>query len=150
MSVFKEIEGLIANQVLVIKACLSTTKLEAKLAGLSVFPLLVNVCLLLVGVMSTWLTAQAFIGYTLMQTFDSITVAFVGTFALNLLAVVLLLFYLRFNLKKMSFEKTRAYLASYTQVRRVPKDLQNECQEKNNARDSSARTDPNHSSMPTQ
>ena len=112
MSALKEIEGLIANQLLVIKACLSMTKLEAKLAGLSVFPLLVNVCLLLVCVMSTWFTAQAFIGFTLMRIFDSIMVAFVGIFALNLFSLVLLLFYLQFNLKKMSFEKTRAYLAS--------------------------------------
>ncbi len=112
MRILDELEGLVSSQWGVIKAGLSLTKLEAKLAGLSVYPLLINWCLLLVCLTSVWLSAMGLLGYGLMWASDNVLVAIAGVFLFNILAFGILLQYLFFNLKKMSFEKTRAYLSA--------------------------------------
>ena len=87
------------------------TKLEAKLAMLSVYPLIINVCMLLVILTSTWLALMGMLGYGLMLAFDSIILAMSGVLLVNGLVLGLLFGYLLFNLKNMSFAKTRAYLS---------------------------------------
>ena len=144
MRLIKELEGLISNQLSVIKTCLSMTKLEAKLAGLSVVPLLINVCFLLVCVMSTWVTAMVILGYILMQTLGSIPLALSGVFIFNMLTLALLFLYLRFNLKKMSFEKTRAYLSRYKELKN--NELKKTCDDG----DSGSRPNSDHSSIAAQ
>jgi hypothetical protein len=111
MRFIDEMEGLVSSQVNVIKIGLSMTRMEAKLAMLSVYPLIINVCMLLVILVSTWLTVMGILGYELMQVFDSMILAMSGILIVNVLVLGLLCRCLLFNLKNMSFEKTRAYLS---------------------------------------
>lgn len=111
MRFFNEIAGLVSSQLSVIQTGLSMTRLEARLALLSIYPLIINVCMLFVILVSTWLTAMLMIGYGLMQLEHNLILTLLGIFMFNLLVLGVLLKYLLFNLKNMSFEKTRAYLA---------------------------------------
>lgn len=111
MRFLNEIEGLVSSQFNVIKTGLSLTRLEARLALLSVYPLVINVCMLFVILVSTWLVTMGMLGYGLMQVYDSVILAMSGVLIVNILMLGLLLRYLLFNFKNMSFEKTRAYLS---------------------------------------
>lgn len=111
MRFIDEIEGLVSSQLNVIKAALSLTRLEARLAMLSIFPLLINVCMLFAVLLSAWLMVIGMLGYELMQAFDSVILAMSGVLIVNILLLSLLVSYLLFNLKSMSFKKTRAYLS---------------------------------------
>lgn len=115
MQFINEIEGLVSSQLHVIKHFLSMTKLEARLAVLSIYPLLINLCMLFVCLISLWLTSNVILGYALMQVLDSLIIAMACVLIFNTLLFGLLLTYLRFNLRKMSFEKTRAYLSRSTE-----------------------------------
>ncbi len=115
MRLLNELEGYVSSQFSVIKTALTMTKLEAKLAGLSLYPLLINVCFLLVCLTSTWVTLMVAFGYVLVYFFGSLPLAFSGVLLLNIITAGLLLKYLRFNLKQMSFQKTRAYLSGSLQ-----------------------------------
>ena len=110
MHFIDELLGLFSSQLSVIKTVFSMTKLEAKLALLSVYPLIINVLMLLVILMGTWLIAMSLLGYGLLQVINSVTWVLLAMLVLNLLVLGLLVSYLFFNLKNMSFEKTRAYL----------------------------------------
>lgn len=111
MRFIDEVEGLVSSQVNIIKLGLSMTRMEARLAMLSVFPLIINVCMLLVILVSTWLTVMGMLGYGLMQVVDSLILTLAGILIFNVLVLGLLFRYLSVNLKNMSFEKTRAYLS---------------------------------------
>ncbi|KTD26843.1 hypothetical protein [Legionella israelensis] len=111
MKAIDELTGLVSSKLEVFKAIFSLIKLEIRLAGLSVFPLLLNLCLLIVILLSTWISIMVLGGYVLEKLFDSIFLALVSVCGLNILFFIILLRYLKFNLKKMSFEKTRQILA---------------------------------------
>ncbi len=112
MRLLDEFEGLFLSQINVIKSSFALVKLEAKLACLSVYPLIVNLCLLLVNLIGIWLSGLVLLFYILMVTFNTIWIAFTGVFLVNALLLGLILICLQLNLKKMSFEKTRAYLST--------------------------------------
>lgn len=111
MKAIDELTSLVSSKLEVFKAIFSLIKLEIRLAGLSVFPLLLNLCLLIVILLSTWISIMVLGGYVLEKLFDSIFLALVSVCGLNILFFIILLRYLKFNLKKMSFEKTRQILA---------------------------------------
>lgn len=110
MRFIDELEGLASNQLNVIKTCLTMTKLEATLAGLSVYPLLINLCMLFASLISTWIMAMGLICYALTQVLDSVVMAVLTVFLFNTICVGIFVRHSLNNLKKMSFEKTRAYL----------------------------------------
>ena len=111
MRFIDEIEGLVSSQLHVIKATLSMIKLEARLALMSIYPLIINVCMVFVVLFGAWVSLLVLMGYALMQVVDSLALVLSIVFILNWLTLGLLLKYLLFNLKSMSFEKTRAYLS---------------------------------------
>lgn len=102
-------KGLITNQLGLIRACLSVTTLEAKLAVNSVLPLLVTVFLLFICILSTWFTVLVLIAYSLMQMVHSVLLVLVSMIGLHGIVLVILWYCFRFNLKQLSFQKTRAY-----------------------------------------
>lgn len=108
---FEQIEGLINSKISVFKTLFSIFKLEARLAGLSVYPLLLNVCLLFVILITLWLSIMLVIGCCAMLFLHTILQATFFIILLNLILFFILLKYLTFNLSNMSFEKTRAYLS---------------------------------------
>lgn len=111
MQFFHELESIVSNQLAVIRTCLSITRLEARLAGLSVAPLLVSVCLLFIGLISVWFSGMALLGYSLMLVTNNIMMALSSVFITNSLILAIVYMRMRRNLKNMSFEKTRAYLS---------------------------------------
>jgi len=108
MSILDQISGVITGKFEQAKIFMSLVSLETKLAGLSVYPLLITLCFLLVILMSTWLCVMALILTLLVYFSHDVIVSLVGVLALNIGLLFLLLKYLTYNLKKMSFEKTRA------------------------------------------
>ena len=111
MRFIDEMEGLVSSQLDVIKTSLSMTRLEAKLAMLTIYPLIINICMLFVILISTWLTLMGMMCYGLLQIVDNLILAMSSVLIVNVLMLGLLLKYLLFNLKNMSFQKTRAYLS---------------------------------------
>ena len=112
MKFFEQIEGLVSNKLATLKTMHSIFKLEARLAGLSVYPLLLNLCMLFVVLITLWLSVMLLIGYFILLCFGSLLLAFIFISVLNLGLLFGLLKYLSFNLRNMSFEKTRTYLSS--------------------------------------
>lgn len=111
MSFFLEIENLVSAKLEVVKTAVSIFKLETKLAGLSIYPLLLNLCCLLIGLMGIWTSSMLAIGYILELWVHNLLLCILAVLLLNTFLVFGLLKYLSFNLKNMSFEKTRQYLA---------------------------------------
>lgn len=112
IKIIEQIEGLVSSKIATIKTIYSIFKLEAKLAGLSVYPLLLNLCMLFVVLITVWLSIMLLVGYYTILFFGTFILSVVFVLLLNLVLLIGLLKYLSFNLNKMSFEKTRAYFSS--------------------------------------
>ncbi len=111
MEVFKQLEALIAAKISVIRTALCIFRLEARLAGLSVFPLLLNICMLLVICITVWLTAMFLLGYFVALSSKSLILALFLILLLNIGLLLGLTKYLSYNLNNMSFQKTREYFS---------------------------------------
>ncbi len=111
MNILEQIEGLVSTKLGVVKSAASLFKLEARLAGLSVFPLILNVALLIVVLLSLWLSTLFFGWYLIYLATENILASTIAIIFVNLLLILGLVKYLSFNLKCMSFEQTRAYFS---------------------------------------
>lgn len=111
MSVIEEIEGYVSSKVKGIKTLFLMISLEAKLARLSIFPLIINVCMLFVVLITLWSSLMLLIGYFTILTFNNYFMAIGIIVLLNLALLFGLLKYLTYNLSNMSFEKTREYFS---------------------------------------
>ena len=112
MKLLEELDGYITSQFSSIKSLFSLIKLEAKLAGLSVFPLLLNLCMLFIVLISFWFSLMALSLYFIYIHTNSYWIALGSISLFNLIILVGLFKYLSFNLKTMSFERTRHYFNS--------------------------------------
>lgn len=115
MNIIEHLEGLVEGKIRIFKLVTRIIKLEAKLAGLSMYPLLINVCLLLITLTSLWLSAMLLLGYFFAQLFSNALLGIIIVLLFNLGFSFLLAKYLKSNLEKMSFKKTRAYFSSARQ-----------------------------------
>ena len=127
MNIIEHLEGLVSGKIRILKLVTRIMKLEAKLAGLSIYPLLINVCLLLITLTTLWLSAMLLFGYLLTQLVGNAFFGISIVLLFNLGFSFLLAKYLRSNLEKMSFKKTRAYFARQNTHEKLPKttDCQN-------------------------
>lgn len=110
MKLIDELEGYISGQFNWIKTFLSLVKLEAKLAGLTVIPLLINLFMLFIVLITLWLGIMLLLGYGFLVILNHnywLSITFI--ILLNVITLGCLLKYLAFNVKAMSFEKTRNY-----------------------------------------
>ncbi|BCA95391.1 hypothetical protein TUM19329_17520 [Legionella antarctica] len=112
IKILDEIEGLVSGKLSSLKTILSIFKLEARLAGLSVYPLMLNLCLIFVVLITIWLSGMLLIGYFAALFWGTFLLAVCLILTLNIILFVGLLSYLSYNLNNMSFEKTRASLSS--------------------------------------
>lgn len=112
MKILEEIEALVSNKIEVIKTMTSIFKLETKLARLSIYPLLLNLCMLAVVFMTGWLSCMVLLGYFAMLKCHSLPLALSFILFLNVVLFVGLLTYLKFNLQNMSFVKTRKFIST--------------------------------------
>lgn len=110
MKWLEEAEGLVSSKITIVQALMRVITLETKLAGLSIFPLLLTVCLLLVVLMSLWFTSMLLLGYFIAISLHSLMLTLMALVVLNGLFLGLVVNSLASNLKKMSFEKTRELL----------------------------------------
>ena len=129
MEALKQVEHLVSTKLAVIKAVLSLVQLEARLAGLSVFPLLLNLCMLLIVLMTFWLSVCVLIGYEILVVSNNFPLSVFLVFTLNLGLLWGLAKYLAFNIKNMSFAKTRSHIFQN-------KDRDDECEKTINRADS--------------
>ncbi|STY29968.1 Uncharacterised protein [Legionella wadsworthii] len=119
MEALKQLEALITAKISVIKTVCSLIRLEARLAGLSVLPLLVNVCLLFVVLLTISFTVTSLIGclvyimsgYFVVSASNRFLISIVVVLLLNVGFLIGLIKYLSFNIKNMSFQKTRNYFS---------------------------------------
>ncbi|VEG92069.1 hypothetical protein [Legionella spiritensis] len=112
MKIIEHIEGLVATRYSVIRDVLALIKLEAKLARLSVLPLLLTLCFLIVILIITWSLLMLLLGYVFMYFLNDTLLSIVGVLTVNILFFILSLSCLMSNLKKISFAKTREYFAT--------------------------------------
>lgn len=112
MKIFEEFDAYISSRFSSISTLFSLIKLEAKLAGLTVLPLLVNLCLLFVILLSFWFSLMSLVVYFIFVLAHNFWIALGSITLLNLIVLITLVRYLAFNLKTMSFEKTRHYFNS--------------------------------------
>jgi hypothetical protein len=113
MNAVEEASGLISNKIGEIKTLFAIAKLEAKLAGLSVFPILINLSMVFVVLLTLWLTAMLSMGYFIMWLSNNLIVTLSSILIINFILLSLLLKYLLVNLRNMSFKKTRHYLGQH-------------------------------------
>lgn len=111
MKIIEELEGYVSNKIGIVSTLLSLFKLEAQLAGLSIYPLLINLCMLLITLLTTWCTVMLLVGYFVYIYFGTLVLGLALVFMLNLILIACLLKYLTYNLKSMSFMKTRKYFS---------------------------------------
>lgn len=104
------LEGLIGSKVAMAKDGLALLKLEAKLAGLNIMPLLINLALFVALFFSTWLMFMILIGYGITLLLDPIRAFFI-TFFLNICVLGFVLKKIFSCINQMSFQKTRALLS---------------------------------------
>ena len=107
MRLWKEIDGLVSSNLGLIKASIAIIKLEARLATVSVYPLLLNVLMLFLVLTTIWLSAMLILGYVTTLASASVILGLSTILLLNVGLYFGLMKYLEFNLRKMSFEKTR-------------------------------------------
>jgi hypothetical protein len=110
MDLLKQVENLISAKISVIKAVLTILRLEARLAGLSIVPLVLNLFMLFAVLISLWLSVSALLGYGILLIINNIPLTLVLMVLFHLGMFWVLAKYLTFNIKSMSFEKTRSYL----------------------------------------
>lgn len=112
MKALEEVIHLVSDRIVVFKTMASIIKLEARLAGLSVFPMLLTLCLLIMVFIGLWLWIQITIAYLIQMALQNTLMTLELVLLLNLVSLSILIKLLVSNLKKMSFEKTRAYFLS--------------------------------------
>lgn len=111
MEAFKQLEALVSAKIAVIKTACSLIGLEARLAGLSFFPLILNICMLLVVLITVWLSTMFLLGYFVLLVSHHFLLSIFLTLLLNIGLLLGLLKYLSFNIRNMSFQKTREYFS---------------------------------------
>jgi uncharacterized membrane protein YqjE len=110
MEALKQLESLFLAKISVFKTFCSLVQLEARLARISVLPLLLNLCMLFIVLITVWLSTMFLIGYFVLLISNRFIFSLLFVLVLNLGLLLALVKYLSFNLKSMSFQKTREYL----------------------------------------
>ncbi len=110
MQVFEEISELVSGKLKLYQTLAKMVKLEARLAGLSIFPMMMTLAILIVFCLSFWVSSLILLGYLLYQVFHSFLIAIVLVVILNVVSVALAIRALISNIKNLSFARTRKYL----------------------------------------
>jgi|GEM_PF-2280044 len=110
MKFIEHLDGLISSKINSVKGLWTLFKLEAKLAGLTVLPVLISVALLSALAITMWLTTMVFLG-CLLHIYGTSLLASIGfVLVLNCCLLLLVGNFLKRGINKMSFSKTRSCL----------------------------------------
>lgn len=112
MNFIEHIKGVVVGKLAIYKGLFSLIALEATLAKRSILPLLISFFLLVAAIFSLWLSFMFLLGYGLILLFHNALAGLSSLFLLNLVFVIAIAFYLRSNIRNVSFEKTRARLSN--------------------------------------
>jgi hypothetical protein len=115
MNIIEALEGLVSGKLNIIKTVIVIMKLEARLAGDSLLPLIVNLCMIFGVLITIWLLTMFILGYFLMLAFDNALYALLSIWIVNVSLFFGLFRCVRSNLNNMSFEKTRHYFSKTEQ-----------------------------------
>lgn len=110
MKLLNHFEGFISGNIKVVSTFFSLIKLEAKLAGLTVLPLLFNLCMLFVVLMTVWISAMGLLGLSVNLLIKNAIASVSLILFVNLVLLFILKKSLVSNLNKMTFVKTRESL----------------------------------------
>ncbi|WP_131783331.1 hypothetical protein [Legionella gresilensis] len=113
MKFLEHLEGLISSKIEVAKNLWSLFKLEAKLAGLNIYPLFINLVLVPVLLLTIWFSLMTLVGYILTVLSGYVWLGIVAVLLLNAVILGIVVKRLLTNVRQMSFEKTRACYASH-------------------------------------
>lgn len=111
MNSLDNIERLVSAKISVVKNLFSLIKLEARLAGLSVFPLILNLCMLVIVLSTVWLSAMMMLGFAANLLIHNVLLSLFLILALNIIFLVILLNYFSYHLNNLSFPNTRNYFS---------------------------------------
>ncbi len=112
MKVFEEIAQLISTKLNIGLSFFRLVGLEARLAGLSLVPLLCSLVGLIVIGLSAWLTLVAILFFAINMLLNNIMLSLTCLFLLNLLTLAILAKAMLYNVNNMSFKNTRKLLIS--------------------------------------
>ncbi len=111
MNVIEEIIGYVSSKFKVAGLVVDLFKLEAQIAGLSIIPLVITAVLLAVLSLVAWTTLMVLLGYAIFWFLESVWIAILGVLLLHAIIIGGLIRYFLINLRKIKFEKTRAFLS---------------------------------------
>ncbi|KTD29636.1 MULTISPECIES: hypothetical protein [Legionella] len=107
MKFLEHIKGLISSKTEYSRGVYALFKLEAKLAGLNLFPFLVGLIALLALTMTIWLVVMVLIGYVILNLFKQPLTAIITILLLNLGLALYFIRDMKQRLQQMSFARTR-------------------------------------------
>jgi hypothetical protein len=110
MKLIEDVEQFIESQLNSVRMLFDLVRLEAKLARMTLVPLVINFCLILVSIIMLWLSAMGLVGYVLIRLSNPIWLTLIIILILNFSLLFGLLRYLTFNLTALSFSQTRRHL----------------------------------------
>lgn len=111
MELIDHVKSFVSGNVRIASSLFTLIKLEAKLAGLSIFPVFLNSIMLLVVLMTSWIFAMVLLQHIFWILFNSFILSLGLILFLNVLLFFILMKTLTTNLQKMSFEKTREFFS---------------------------------------
>ncbi|MBA2652633.1 MAG: hypothetical protein H0U73_10260 [Tatlockia sp.] len=112
MNFFRHLESYFASKFNITKDIFALFKLEAKLAAMNVPGLFLNISLLVVLLLTIWLTLMILLGDLIFILTKQPLIAIIGVLFIHLIPIVFVLRDLKLRLQQMSFARTRDCLGS--------------------------------------
>lgn len=114
MNLLKAFEGLLFTRVSIFKSVCKLANLEIQLARLSIYPLIIWICLLIPVLSTLWLTILLGAGYGLQLLFKDLWIT-VSVLCLTQLGLILIIVgSIKKHLNRMKLSHTRDYLNSHS------------------------------------
>lgn len=132
--------GLISSRFAVVRDLFSLIMLEARLAGASLMPLLILLCIFFVLFMSFWLILIGLISYIFWILLGDILLVINIIFLLNLLLLFVILKSIKIRANRISFAKTREVLTNSNSKVFYGKNEKNAISNRKNSRKNTSRT----------
>jgi len=107
MNPLQEVKALFSSESGIIKNIIGIVQLEAKLARLSIVPLLINLVILFITGLGLWFIFMIVTGYLVAFFSGNVLIGILTVLGIHIVLVVLFLRWLSYNVKNMSFNKTR-------------------------------------------
>lgn len=112
MRLLDDLISLISSKLNMASLFMSIFKLETRLAGLSVWPLLLTLAGLLVVAAIMWLSSMLLAGYGLYLLYQNLLLAIGVVWFIQIVMMIVLIRAVKFHLNNMSFQTTRKILSA--------------------------------------